>query len=136
MDKVVHFEIPYDDMDRAHKFYSEVFGWELQNFPMDGLEGGYSIARTAETDENHMIKEPGAINGGMFKRGQSKNTPTSHVITMNVVSINDHFEKIKVAGGKVVVPKGEVPNMGYYAYVKDTEGNIIGLWQDLKTDAK
>lgn len=79
-----------------------------------------------------MIKEPGAINGGMFKRGQSQNAPTSPVITMKVESIVDHFEKIKEAGGEVTVPKGEVPNMGYYAYVKDTEGNVIGLWEDMK----
>ncbi len=91
-----------------------------------------SLSGVAETDDNHMIKEPGAINGGMFKRGQSQNAPTSPVITMKVESIVDHFEKIKEAGGEVTVPKGEVPNMGYYAYVKDTEGNVIGLWEDMK----
>ncbi|HLM21427.1 MAG TPA: VOC family protein, partial [Propionibacteriaceae bacterium] len=30
MRKVVHFEIPADDVDRAKKFYGSVFGWELQ----------------------------------------------------------------------------------------------------------
>ena len=131
MNKVVHFEIPYDDKERASKFYSEVFGWEVQTLPMDGIEGGYTTVITAETDENYMIKEPGAINGGMFKRGQSNNAPTNPVITMKVDAINDHFEKIKASGGEVIVLKREVPNMGYYAYVKDTEGNVIGLWEDM-----
>ena len=131
MNKVIHFEIPYDDRKRANRFYSETFGWELQNLPMEGVEGGYTIARTAETDENHMIKEPGAINGGMYMRGQ-ENVPTSPVITIGVDSIDSHLEKVKTAGGDVVLPKGEVPDMGYYAYVKDTEGNVIGLWENLK----
>ena len=130
MNKVTHFEIPYEDKERAHKFYSEVFEWELQGFPMaDGSE--YTIAKTAETGENYMIKEPGAINGGMFKRDLSNNTPKSPVITISVDSIDEYFEKVKEAGGKVIVPKGEVPEMGYYAYIKDTEGNVIGLWEDL-----
>lgn len=55
------------------------------------------------------------------------------MITITVDSIDEHFEKVKEAGGEVVVPKGEVPEMGYYAYINDTEGNVIGLWEDLKT---
>lgn len=134
MNKVVHFEIPFDDKERASKFYSETFGWELQDFPMEGVEEGYTVARTAETDENHMIREPGAINGGMYKRGQVEHFPTSPVITIGVDSIDDHIKKVEEAGGEMVVPKGEVPNIGYYAYVEDTEGNIIGLWEDLKKE--
>ena len=131
MNKVTHFEIPYEDKERANQFYSEVFDWELQDFPMaDGND--YTIAKTAETDDNYMIKEPGAINGGMFKRDPSNNTPKSPVITITVDSIDEHFEKVKEAGGKVVVLKGEVPEMGYYAYINDTEGNVIGLWEDFK----
>ncbi|MGB5275921.1 MAG: VOC family protein [Gammaproteobacteria bacterium] len=130
MNKVTHFEIPYESKERAHKFYSEVFDWELQGFPMAD-DSEYTIARTAETNENYMIKEPGAINGGMFKRNLSNNTPKSPVITISVDSIDEHFEKVKEAGGEVLVPKGEVPEMGYYAYIKDTEGNVIGLWEDL-----
>lgn len=131
MNKVTHFEIPYEDKKRAQGFYNEVFDWELQDFPMpDGND--YTIAKTAETDENYMIKESGAINGGMFKRDSSNDTPKSPVITITVDAIDEHFVKVKKAGGEVTVPKGEVPDMGYYAYVKDTEGNVIGLWENLK----
>jgi uncharacterized protein len=41
-------------------------------------------------------------------------------------------KKIEAEGGKVIVPKGEVPDMGYYAYFKDTEGNVMGLWESMK----
>ncbi|VVB85161.1 Uncharacterised protein [uncultured archaeon] len=29
MEKVVHFEIPADDLERAQKFYRNVFGWKM-----------------------------------------------------------------------------------------------------------
>ena len=66
MDKVVHFEIPVDDMARAKNFYSSIFGWELQDMSMPGGMM-YTMARTAPVDETtHMPKEPGAINGSMM----------------------------------------------------------------------
>lgn len=68
MDKVVHFEIPVDDLDRAKKFYSSIFGWELQYYQFAGGMT-YTGVRTVPVDEKtYMPKEPGAINGGMMKR--------------------------------------------------------------------
>ncbi len=64
MDKVVHFEIPTDDLSRAKEFYGSVFGWDLQTME----EMDYTIARTTSVDEQQMPTEPGAINGGMMKR--------------------------------------------------------------------
>ncbi len=63
--KVVHFEIPYDDGDRAQGFYQEVFGWQLMPMP----DMGYTIVTTGPTDEQTGPTEPGFINGGMFERG-------------------------------------------------------------------
>jgi predicted enzyme related to lactoylglutathione lyase len=54
------------------------------------------------------------------------------IIVISVPSIDEHIPKIEAAGGKLVVPKGEVPEMGYYAYFKDSEGNLMGLWEDIK----
>jgi len=59
MNKVVHFEIPFDNSERAQKFYKDVFGWQINKFP----DMYYYIAITAETDQKTMVpKEPGAIN--------------------------------------------------------------------------
>jgi predicted enzyme related to lactoylglutathione lyase len=33
MDKVVHFEIPFDDKQRAMQFYATAFGWQLSDMP-------------------------------------------------------------------------------------------------------
>ena len=128
MKKVVHFEIPVDDMDRAKKFYS-LFDWQIQDWPMpDGsLHTGL---RTVDVDETtHMPKEPGAINGMMVKRDTVSATPS---VTMHVESIDAYAEKIKAAGGATVQEKIVIPDMGAYAYFKDTEGNLFGLWEDAK----
>ena len=66
MDPVVHFEMPYENSERLMKFYSEVFGWQLQKMGQE--MGDYVTASTTETDENRMVKTPGAINGGFFPR--------------------------------------------------------------------
>jgi predicted enzyme related to lactoylglutathione lyase len=121
MGKVVHFEIPADDMDRAHKFYKEVFGWKIQEMP----EFNYTIVRTGPSDEKGMPTEPGYIGGGMMKRRQIR-TP---VITIDVKDIENSLKDVKSHGGKVLVEKQEVGTMGYTAYFQDSEGNILGLWQ-------
>lgn len=126
MNKVVHFEIPVDDLGRAKKFYS-IFDWELQDIPGDMK---YTTVTTVPVDEKYMPKEVGGINGGMFKR--KKDGPTGPVVTINVDSIVEFAKKIKASGGKMTMGKTEIPQMGFYAYFTDTEGNVVGLWENLK----
>lgn len=124
MDKVVHFEIPYDDKGRAFKFYSEIFGWKLLDIP--GMD--YTIVHAAQVDKNNMVTEKGAINGGLFRRNDDAKEP---VIVIGVQSIDETIEKVISAGGKLVTPKRPIPN-GSYARVADCEGNIIGLADESK----
>ena len=77
-----------------------------------------------------MPKELGAINGGMYKR--DKNSAKNPVIVINVSSVDDYTKKIKKAKGSVHKKKAKVGDMGFYAQVKDTEGNIIGVWETIK----
>jgi uncharacterized protein len=125
MDKVVHFEVPFDDQARAKKFYGDVFGWEMVDVP--GMS--YTIVRTVAVDENNMPKEAGAINGGLTPRDETAATP---VVVVDVASVDQAVKKAEVAGGSVIMPKHAVGDMGLYARVKDTEGNIIGLWENIK----
>jgi predicted enzyme related to lactoylglutathione lyase len=122
MDKVVHFEIPFDNKERAMKFYTESFGWRLTDMP----EMSYVMAATVDVDEQHRPKESGAINGGLFKRPQEAPHPALYV---GVESIDATLEKASRAGGRVVTPKTPIPGMGAYARIADTEGNVIGLFQ-------
>ena len=122
MDSIVHFEIPADDPKRASKFYSDVFGWRIQQWE----SMPYWIVSTTESDQNGRPKNPGAINGGMGKReGPLKST----VVTVGVNDIDKALNTIEANGGKTVQKKQPVGDMGFTAYFKDSEGNIVGLWQ-------
>jgi predicted enzyme related to lactoylglutathione lyase len=123
MDKIVHFEIPADDVARAKEFYGSIFGWQLED--MQGMD--YTSVRTVAVDEQQMPTEPGAINGGMMTR--TSDTP-SPVITINVDSIDRALGEVEAGGGSVVQPRQEIPDMGAFAYFKDTEGNTMGLWEN------
>jgi predicted enzyme related to lactoylglutathione lyase len=124
--KVVHFEIPADDLDRAKAFYGDVFGWDLQTMPMPGM-GTYTTVVTTPVDpETQQPTEPGAINGGMTERGTSTPAP---VITVDVEDIDAALRTVEAAGGRTVTPRTEIPGMGAFAYFTDSEGNVTGLWE-------
>ena len=123
MGKVVHFEIPADNLARAKKFYSTVFGWKMNEYP----EMQYTIVQTAETDEKGMIKEAGAINGGMLARQDPVKAP---VVTISVDNMDEATATIEKNGGKIIRGKEPVGEMGFAAYFRDTEGNVVGLWQN------
>ena len=87
----------------------------------------YTIFHTGPTDKEGMLSEKGFINGGMMKReGELKNP----IITIDVPDIEKAFDKIVSQGGKIIRKKMDVGDMGYSAYFKDSEGNIMGLWQN------
>ncbi len=124
MDRVVHFEIPTDDVARAREFYGSIFGWQLQ--PMEDM--GYTLATTTPVGEQtHAPTEPGAINGGMMQR--SAETPHP-VITIEVDSIDESLKKVEANGGSVMKPRSDMSGMGWFAYFKDSEGNVLGLWEN------
>jgi predicted enzyme related to lactoylglutathione lyase len=122
MDKVVHFEIPFDNKQRAMKFYSDSFGWQLMDMP----DMKYVMANTVAVDDRHMPKEAGAINGGLFDRPKDAPHP---MIYVGVGSVETTVKKVQAAGGKVVTAKTPIPGMGAFARVTDTEGNVIGLFE-------
>lgn len=128
MNPVVHFEMPFEDRDRAAKFYSTAFGWKAQ---LMGPEmGDYAVMQTSETDTKGMIKETGRINGGMFKKTPENPNPS---IVIAVPDIKAAIEKVKAAGGTVsFTENGEpmnIPGIGLYIGITDTEGNRVSMLQ-------
>ena len=124
MGGVVHFEIPADDQKRARKFYQEALGWRVE--PVPGMD--YSMVITTDMDDDGQPAAAGAINGGMMAReGQI----TAPVITVDVPDIDATLRSVEQLGGSVVMPKNEIPGMGFTAYFKDPEGNVMGLWENL-----
>jgi uncharacterized protein len=121
-DKVVHFELPADNIDRAREFYRQAFGWSVTTTP--GV--GYTLLGTAPSGKDGAPSEPGAINGGMLARQKPIVNP---VITIEVGSIDESLKRIESLGGRVVRDKQPVDGMGFAAYFADSEGNVLGLWQ-------
>ena len=125
MGGVVHFEIPADDQERAKKFYQQALGWRIE--PVPGMD--YNMVITTPMDEvTGQPTSAGAINGGMMAREDQITNP---VITVDVPDIDATLKTIEELGGSVVMPKNEIPGMGYFAYFKDPENNIMGLWENL-----
>ena len=122
--KVVHFEVPAENMERAQKFYQDVFGWHTINLP----EMHYAMAHSGPTDDKTgMMKENGFINGGFMQRKDIKGP----VIVMDVPNVDEAVKKAESLGSKVIRPKVKVGDMGYVAYVTDSEGNTIGIWETI-----
>jgi hypothetical protein len=122
MGRVVHFEIHASDLDRAERFYRDVFGWDVQKFdgPVD-----YRLLNTGPKNET-------GIDGALVERrgtdGEGE-AVVAYVCTVQVDDIQATEKKVGEAGGEQVVNRQEIPDVGQLSYFKDTEGNIFGAMQ-------
>jgi predicted enzyme related to lactoylglutathione lyase len=121
--KVVHFEIPFEDGDRARSFYGDVFGWQLMHMP----DMGYTMVTTGPTDPGAGPTESGFINGGMLERDADFTGPN---VVVETDQIEESLAAVTAAGGTVVRERMPVGDMGFAAYFRDTEGNLVGLWEN------
>ena len=122
MANIGFFPVPADDVSRAKTFYQSLLGWKIE--PDTTLENKTLEWQNITTGE----PEPGRMNaGGLYKRmGPGP--------IMNFVVIRDFdtvITRVTGLGGKVVMPKNEINNVGTVAVIQDTEGNILGLWKPL-----
>ena len=118
MPTICHFEIPADDVQRAQKFYSDLFGWKIEKVP--GPMDYWMIATTNEKGEE-------GVAGGMMQRQHPQHPITNYI---DVPSIDEYMAKVEQLGGKVVVPKMPVPTFGYFAVCQDTEDNTFAIWEN------
>ena len=125
MNGVVHFEVPAKDVKRAKGFYSQVFGWRTNDTQMPSGDS-YTSLITTEMDDNMRPKVPGAINGGMMKLREPFTGP---IVTIQVDNITSALAAVEKNGGKAVVKRTEMGQYGAYGYFKDTEGNLMGLFE-------
>jgi uncharacterized protein len=122
MNRVVHFEIPADDLERAKKFYGENFGWKLTQYGPD--MGNYVMVHTGPTDAEGMPQDKAFINGGLMPREPSAPTP---VLVIAVDDADATVARVEKSGGKRVGEIVDIPGVGRYGRVRDTEGNVIGV---------
>ena len=134
MNPVIHFEMPAENKKRMAEFYTSVFGWQIQQL---GPEmGEYMVVSTSETDEKTMRpKEPGIINGGFYQKTDDMISAHPSVV-IAVDDIRESMKKVKEAGGKILGgdPKkpgepGDIPGVGIYCSILDSEGNRVGMLQ-------
>ena len=129
MPTIVHFEIPADDVDRAKKFYSDLFGWKMERWP--GTEGKDTSSSSSSNMDYWIISttdsrgNKASIGGGMMKRQGPHHEHITNFIDVN--SVDEYSSKIQKLGGKIVVSKMAVPGMGYFAVCYDTENNNFGI---------
>ncbi len=128
MDSVIHFEMPADDRKRISDFYSNVFGWKIEQLGED--MGNYVLANTAETDDKGMIKQPGKINGGFFQMSEEMPEQNVTSIVIGVSDIKKSIELIENSGGKILGEIMEIPKVGMFVNFLDTEGNKVGIIQN------
>lgn len=129
MPSIIHFEIRVGDVERAVRFYTEIFGWRIERWA--GPEGSpeyYSITTG---------KEGGlGIGGGLMRREgpdpKGKEPIRSFVCTIGVESADECADKIRKSGGKITTPKMPIAGIGWMLYAEDTEGNLFGIMQDDK----
>jgi predicted enzyme related to lactoylglutathione lyase len=111
---VVHFEIPADDVERLSKFYKDVFGWKITKAPMPDFD--YWLISTGP--------EGKSVGGGMYKKTGPNDGPRNFIQVTEIDSVISSFKK---AGGKEMMGKQEVPEIGFTFIGTDPEGNMIGL---------
>lgn len=112
---IVWFEIPADNVERAKKFYSALFGWKIEKFP-------------GATDYWHIDTGGGdrTRDGGLMARKHPDQPITNYVA---VSSVDESAAKVEKLGGKICMPKTAVPQMGYFVVCQDTEANEFALWE-------
>lgn len=115
---VVHFEIPANDPAKLSKFYSDVFGWKFERTQMSDIE--YWMISTGPRNKS--------VGGGMYKRTGEWDAPRNYI---NVDKIDKQIEAFKNAGGRELVPKAEIPKMGWSFIGADPEGNLIALFEPI-----
>lgn len=122
--RVTHFEIQADDVSRAKNFYEKAFGWKVELWMSKDKGAGMDYWGLSSGDKT----TPG-INGGMYQRPTDGEKFNLYDCTIEVDDLDKAIADVKANGGTILNEKYEIPNVGWFARAKDTEGNRVGLIQ-------
>src|SRR5437899_11618271 len=109
MSSIVWFEIPADNVERAKKFYGDLFGWKIERFP--GPQEYWHIDTGGSDD---------TPDGGLMKRQQPQQGITSHI---NAPSADQCAVKAQQLAAKTCMPNTPAPQTGYFAICRDPQNN-------------
>ena len=121
---IVHFEIPADDLEKLGKFYSQLFGWKIIKMP-GPVE--YRGIETVPVTKKSLLERPG-VNGGLIRKQNPEHKPINYIA---VESVDEYMKRIKGLGGRIVLPKIQVPGVGWWAQASDPEGNQFAILESI-----
>jgi predicted enzyme related to lactoylglutathione lyase len=112
---VVHWEFWSEDPAATSEFYQTVFGWSIRPIP----------------DLNYTLVEPGGTGGidGGIMRPKSGPWPAKLALYIDVDDIDTFNEKIRRAGGKILMERVDVPGVGQLSLFEDPDGRVLGMWK-------
>ena len=126
----MHFEIPADDIEKIKKFYQELFGWTMNKYP--GPTTYYMVGTVPINEKTMMPIRPG-VNGGLYEKKNASSPELAIPLNyISVESVEEYSEKIQALGGKILVPKMEIPTIGWWALAADPEGNHFGILEYMR----
>lgn len=110
---IVHVEIPAQDPQAASRFYSELFGWQLQSLP----------------SMEYIRFQSNGVTGGFVGLGGPMQHQTGELLVyVGSDDIDGDLRKAEQLGGKILIPKTEIPNTGWFGVIEDPAGNRLGLF--------
>lgn len=115
---IVHIEIPAKDRAVTGEFYQKMFGWQIEDMP--------------DMKYTSFISQPG-LGGGFPDLDPKMYQPGEVVVYIGVDDIDQKLDEIAASGGKILVPKTEIPTFGWFAFFADPTGNRLGLYTAMVT---
>jgi predicted enzyme related to lactoylglutathione lyase len=111
--EIVHIEFAAKDRKALSKFYANVFGWAVED--IDQMD--YTTFKAGE-----------GLGGGFFPVNETTHAETTiaYIATDDVTA---SLKAVQMAGGTIVVPESEIPNMGKFGLFRDPQGNMVGLYK-------
>ncbi|WP_025739902.1 VOC family protein [Aquimarina pacifica] len=113
-------EIATIDIERAKDFYSKVFHLEFQ------------LLETPDS-KMYMFGEPARPGsaGSLIQSADSKPSTDGTIIYFSCEDVATEAGRVEEAGGKLIIPKTDIGEFGFFAQLIDTEGNRIGLHSNM-----
>jgi predicted enzyme related to lactoylglutathione lyase len=111
-------ELMAADQAAAKKFYTQLFGWTFEDFPM-GPDASYT-----------MLKLNGKNVGALYQREKKQeNVPAHWNCYVAVSNADEAAKKVAALGGKTILPPFDVFEAGRMTVLQDPAGAVLSLWQ-------
>ena len=114
----VHVELQTKDLPKAKDFYSKLFDWKLEDMPMPGGQGSYTMISVGE-----------GTGGGMFQNPEP-NVPPHWLAYVGVDDVRAMTAKARGLGATVCLDVMEVGDFGLMSVITDPTGATLAMWQE------